>query len=80
MDTRVWTKKDLLAALRVKGYTIASLAVEMGITYPAARYALRTGASATFRNKLCSLIQVDPWVLWPDLYPPQWRESGPPAK
>jgi lambda repressor-like predicted transcriptional regulator len=80
MDTSVWTKKDLLAALKVKGYNLATLAVEMGITYPAARYALRTGASAAFRDKLCGLLQTDPWVIWPDLYPPQWRKSGPPPK
>jgi len=78
--TTTWTRKDLMTALRAKGRTVAGLAVEMGVTYPALRYTLRTGKSEAIRLKIAALLQEEPWRLWPECYPPQWRESGPPTR
>jgi lambda repressor-like predicted transcriptional regulator len=78
MDVIKWTRADLVKALKVKGYTVAQLAAEVGLTYPATRYSLQTGLSEKVRERVCKILSIPAWRIWPEVYPPQWRESGPP--
>jgi lambda repressor-like predicted transcriptional regulator len=78
MDVVVWNRADLVKALKVKGYTVAQLAAEVGLTYPATRYSLKTGLQEAVRTRVSTILSIPAWRIWPDVYPPQWRDSGPP--
>ena len=72
MDVATWTRADLVKALRMKGYTVKKLAAEVGLTYPATRYSLKTGLSEKVRERVCEILSVDALSVWPAAFPPQW--------
>lgn len=78
MDVVTWNRSDLIKALRLKGYTVTQLAAEVGLTYPATRYSLKTGLSEQVRDRVSTILSIPAWRIWPEVFPPQWRESGPP--
>lgn len=80
MDVVAWTRADLVKALRMKGYTVKKLAAEVGLTYPATRYSLQTGLSEKVRERVCEILSLDAFSVWPAAFPPQWRNSEPPSE
>lgn len=73
-----WTYQDIIMALRLKGYTLGRVATELGLTYPQARYQIRTGSCEETRAFICRLLGHEPWIIYSSRYPPQWRKQGPP--
>lgn len=80
MDVVTWTRADLVKALRMKGYTVKKLAAEVGLTYPATRYSLQTGLSEKVRERVCEILSLEASSVWPEAFPPQWRNSESPVK
>lgn len=79
MDNHDWPYDDILKALRLKGYSLSRLARELELTYPAARYRIRTGSSDKVRSLISSVLCEQEWVIWPSRFPRKWREAGPPS-
>lgn len=80
MSVVTWKSSDVVKALRVKGYSVTQIAEEVGLSFAATRYSLRTGNSEKVREKVSSILSIPAWELWPMRYPPQWREFGPPIQ
>jgi len=74
-----WTSHDISMALRVKGYTLRRLADELNITPNTLLRNIRSGRNVRIRAEISKILHVPEWHLWPEAFPPQWREEGPPA-
>lgn len=74
-----WNYDDIITALRLKGYSLRRIGQELGLTYPAVRYQVRTGSTEEIRNLISRVLAVPPWRIYSSRFPPQWRESGPPG-
>ncbi len=72
-----WKASHVRKALRLKGYTLVRLAVELSTTPWRVRYTLRTGADPKICEAISRIIQVPAWELWCERYPPQWRVGEP---
>jgi len=77
MATLPWTPKDIMLALKVRGWTQRRLAEELNMSPGAVAYALRTGSSLPLREKVQEILAEKAVNLWPNRYPPQWRECAP---
>jgi len=74
-----WTADDIILALWAKGFSLRRLAKELGTTPNTLRRNIETGRNAGIRAAVSSRIGVSEWHLWPEMFPPQWREGGPPT-
>ncbi len=79
MESTSWTREDLVKALKLRGYTLSKVAKDLKISYATVRYGLEKGAPPELRALVSEIISTDEWIIWPGLFPPQWREAGPPV-
>jgi lambda repressor-like predicted transcriptional regulator len=77
-DRSAWTPEDICKALWARGYSLRKLAAELGTTPNTLRRNIDTGRSAKIRAELSIRLHVPEWRLWPEIFPPQWRDEGPP--
>lgn len=80
MESRDWTYDDIVRALRLKGYPLRRICGELGLSYTATRYGVRHGSNERLRALVSKVIGEPEFVLWRGLFPPQWRDGGPPPK
>ena len=73
-----WTHKDISKAIRLRGWTLGRIAVELQMPPSTLSYNLRSGHSPQLRAFISDLIQVDERELWPHRFPPQWLEGDEP--
>lgn len=66
-------RADIVAAVRRKGKTFASLAVEVGVEKHVFYNALNTPHSVSGELAIAEFLEVDPCVLWPD----RWVDLNP---
>jgi lambda repressor-like predicted transcriptional regulator len=78
MENFEWSRDHLVQALKLKGYTLSMVAKELQISYAIVRYGLEKGTPAELRSFVSRELKTPEWCIWPKLFPPQWRESGPP--
>lgn len=80
MEPHDWSYDDIIKALRLRGYSLAKVAEALGLTYPQARYQIRTGSSDGTRQFISSVVGEAEWRIWPSRFPRHWREEGPPKQ
>lgn len=79
MSHVAWTEEDIILALWAKGFSMRRLAKELGTTPTTLRRNIQSGKSASIRAAVSIRLAVPEWHLWPSMFPPQWRDDGPPT-
>ncbi len=62
-----WHPADVKAALEKKGYTMARVARELGLS-PRAAHLVLSRSWSTMEGRVAEIIGVPPWEIWPSRY------------
>lgn len=73
-----WTAADITLGLRLRGYTIARIAREVHLAESTTRYAIRRGHLPQVRQRVAQILGTPEPELYPQRFPPQWRDCGAP--